>query len=295
MKQKKQQVIPIHRMGAQASLGMEFSYFDIDSENEFAAGITGSDKNMVHRDDYYLFMFLTTEEVFLTVDFEEVRAVGDTVFYVRPGQVHGVPTHFRKTEGWFLAIDSMLVEKEYRNTFEGQILVPRPITLDASVSARMSETARLLHATMQAKPTAFSNGIILNLVNVFIGIIAEQYAGRQENLLHLKSRSALITYQFKELLSGNFKTLKSPIQYAEELNYSLSHLNESVRNITGFPISYWIHQQVIMEAKRLLYYTDMDVREIAFSLGYEDHTYFSRLFSKVAGIPPGAFRRKFRE
>jgi AraC-like DNA-binding protein len=52
---------------------------------------------------------------------------------------------------------------------------------------------------------------------------------------------------------------------------------------------------VVLEAKRLLYYTDMDVKEIAFSLGYEDHTYFSRLFSKVAGIPPGAFRRKFRE
>ncbi|MDR1864349.1 MAG: hypothetical protein LBR08_02140, partial [Bacteroidales bacterium] len=123
MKQKKQQVIPVHRMDAQASLGMEFSYFDTESENEFAASMISSDKNMVHRDDYYLFMFLSTEEAFLTVDFEEVRAAGDTVFYVRPGQVHGVPSSL-KFKGWFLAIDSMLVEKDYRNTFEGQILVP---------------------------------------------------------------------------------------------------------------------------------------------------------------------------
>ena len=93
----------------------------------------------------------------------------------------------------------------------------------------------------------------------------------------------------------NVRTLKSPIQYAKALNYSLSHLNESVKITTGFPISYWIHQQVVLEAKRLLYYTNMDVKEIAFSLGYEDPTYFSRLFSKVTGMSPGAFRQKFHK
>ncbi|MDR1898111.1 MAG: hypothetical protein LBR10_15120, partial [Prevotellaceae bacterium] len=86
MKQKKQQLIPVHRMDAQASLGMEFSYFDIESENEFAAGMISSNKNMVHRDEHYLFMFMNAEEAFLTVDFEEVRAAGDIVFYIRPGQ-----------------------------------------------------------------------------------------------------------------------------------------------------------------------------------------------------------------
>jgi len=39
----------------------------------------------------------------------------------------------------------------------------------------------------------------------------------------------------------------------------------------------------------------MDVKEIAFSLGYEDPTYFSRLFSKVTGMSPGAFRQKFHK
>lgn len=216
------------------------------------------------------------------------------MLYVRPGQVH-FASSIREAKGWSLSIDSMLVEKDYKNTFDGQFLTQKPIALDASVSAKVGEITRLLHTTMQAKPTQFSNGIILNLANVFIGIIAEQYADRQEDLQHQKSRSALIAHQFKKLLSDNFRTLKSPIQYAKTLNYSLSHLNESVKSITGFPVSYWIHQQVVLEAKRLLFYTDMTVKEIAFSLGYEDHIYFSRLFSKVAGVSPGAFRHAFRE
>lgn len=148
---------------------------------------------------------------------------------------------------------------------------------------------------MKDESTALNNSIILDLANVFIGIFAEQYAEQKERMQQDKTRSALIAYQFKHLLSENFKTTKSPSQYAQLLNYSPSHLNESVKKVTGFSVSYWIHQQIILEAKRLLYYTDMTVKEIAFFLNYEDHTYFSRLFSKIEGLSPGAFRSKFRK
>lgn len=254
-----------------------------------------SQKNMIHRDDYYLFLFLNDAKISMTLDFEDIRLEGNSVLYVRPGQVHFISSIRGNVKGWSLAIDAMMVENSCKNTFEGQFLAQRPIIVDASVSERMNEAARLLQAVMQTKSTAFSNDITLNLANVFIGMIAEQYANQQESLCRHKSRSSQLAHQFKELLSENFKTIKSPIQYAQALNYSLSHLNESVKAVTGFPVSYWIHQQVTLEAKRLLYYTDMDVREIAFSLGYEDHTYFSRLFSKVVGMPPGTFRYKIRE
>ena len=292
MKHTKQQVIPIHRMDTQTPPGIGFGYLEMT--DEYDEIMLKSKKNVVHRDDYYMFLFIEAATSVFTVDFEEMQLQGESVFYVRPGQVHFVPS-FRETKGWALAIDSMLVEKDCKNMFEEQFLTQKPITIDTSVSAKLNETAHLLHTTIQAKPTMFSNGIILNLANVFIGIIAEQYADRQENLQRNKSRSALIVYQFRELLSEKFRTIKSPIKYAQKLNYSLSHLNESVKKHTGFPVSYWIHQQIVLEAKRLLYHTDMDVKEIAFSLGFEDHTYFFRLFSKVEGMPPNAFRRKFRE
>ena len=292
MKLTKTQSIPVHRMVDQTPLGIEFSYLEMTEDYDEI--MIQSKKNVVHRDDYYLFLFIDTVEAVVAIDFEEIRVTEKSIFYVRPGQVHFVPL-MRVAKGWYLAIDSMLVEKSYKNTFEGQFLTQRPIAIDTSVSERIGEAARMLHATMQEEPTVFSNIISISLANVFIGIIAEQYAGQQYNLEHRETRSALIAYQFKELLSENFKTVKSPTQYANMLNYSLSHLNESVKNITGFPVSYWIHQQVVLEAKRLLYYTGMDVKEIAFLLGYEDHTYFSRLFSKVVGIPPGAFRYRFRK
>jgi len=273
-------------------LGLRFSHMEMSSDNDEI--IAESHKHTAHRDDYYLFLFVDKAEALLTIDFEEIILAGkNAAFYVRPGQVHSVSS-IKGTRGWFLMIDSMLVGKSYKNIFEEQFHIQQPVTLNVSASTRLDNVAQLLYNTTQANSTAFSNDIALNLSNTFIGIIAEQYAG-QEQLLRHKSRSATIAQQFKKLLSENFKTQKSPAQYAEKLNYSLSHLNESVKNTTGFPVSYWIHQQIVLEAKRLLCHTDMDVKQIAFSLGYEDHAYFTRLFSKVSGMPPVAFRSKFHE
>ena len=291
MNKTKQQVTPLHRIDVQTPLGVEFGYYETDSEY---AGNTKPEKYTAHRDDYYLFLFMNTEKTVFNIDFEEIQVQGEQLFYVRPNQIHFTPV-MRKVKGCFLAINPMLVDNNSRNLFEKQFTTQKPIASSVSVSANLIQTARLLHTAMQETPTTFLRGVILNLANAFIGIIAEQYSGQLNELHQTKSRSLSIAHQFKALLSDKFKTMKSPSQYADELNYSLSHLNDSVKITTGFPVSYWIHQQVILEAKRLLYYTDMNVREIAFSLGYEDYTYFSRLFSKVAGMSPNAFRRKFHE
>ncbi|MFV0586868.1 AraC family transcriptional regulator [Bacteroides reticulotermitis] len=292
MKDPKQPVIPVHHMDSLSPLGIEFGYAEMTDDYEKM--MLQSNKNTIHRDDYYLFLFLKKASAVFMLDFEEIQLQEDSIIFIRPGQVHFAPS-VQGAGGWLLAIDATLVDKKYKNTFEGQLFTQRPISLDAPVAERLGQTAHLLRAILQAKQTAFSNDQVLNLANVFIGIMAEQYAERPDSLQQNKSRSAWIAFQFRELLSANFKTLKSPSDYAQRLNYSLSHLNESVKNITGFPVSYWIHQQVVLEAKRLLYHTDLNVKEIAFALGYEDHTYFSRLFSKTVGLSPATFRRKIHE
>ena len=292
MKKTTKQLIPVHQMDEQFSSGIAFSYI------EMTDGLDGlmmnAHKNEIHRDDYYMFLFVEKATAIFTLDFEEIRWQKAVVFYVRPGQVHFVSSA-EEMKGWFLAIDPMFVEKEYKEMFENQFHTQQPVSLDASSFKTMREAACLFDLVANAKQEVFNSQIILNMANVFIGLITEQYSNSRLDVSKGKSRQAMIAAEFRNLLVKNVKTMKSPSQYAKKLNYSLSHLNESVKSVTGFPVSYWIHQQIVLETKRLLYYTDIDVKEIAFSLGYEDHTYFSRLFTKTAGIPPTAFRQKFHE
>lgn len=291
MKQSKQQVIPVHRMNSQSPLNLEFSYMEMT--DEYQEIMMKSNKNEIHRDDYYMFLFMEDASAAFTVDFEDIKLESGSVFYIRPGQVH-FASSVHQAKGWFLAIDVVLIEGTYRNLFEGLFATQKALLLDSSTISTIRQTSHSLYSATQLKQTEINHRVTLNLANAFIGLIAEQYA-QQEHLQHNKSRSTLIANQFKSLLSENFKIIKRPSEYAQTLNYSLSHLNESVKNVTGFPVSYWIHQQVVLEAKRLLYYTNLDVKEIAFKLGYEDHTYFSRLFSKTVGISPNTFRQKFHE
>lgn len=104
------------------------------------------------------------------------------------------------------------------------------------------------------------------------------------------TRSGELARKFKSLLSLNIKAIKNPSGYASMLNISTGHLNESIKAVTGSTVSYWIQQEVFTEAKRLLYHSDADVKEIAHELGFSDYSYFIRTFRKVCGLSPLKFR-----
>ncbi|MGF1924180.1 MAG: helix-turn-helix domain-containing protein [Bacteroidia bacterium] len=104
----------------------------------------------------------------------------------------------------------------------------------------------------------------------------------------------MISAHFKKLINQN-NFLESPAFFASKLNVSTSHLNDCVNSVTGKSVTYWLQNSMINEAQRLLYYTENDVKEIAFALGFDDHSYFSRLFKKITNETPLTFRRKFRE
>ncbi len=59
------------------------------------------------------------------------------------------------------------------------------------------------------------------------------------------------------------------------------------------PIAY-IQQLRVQDAKRRLERTQEAIDEISWKVGYEDPAFFRRLFKRLTGITPGAYRRKFK-
>jgi len=68
-----------------------------------------------------------------------------------------------------------------------------------------------------------------------------------------------------------------------------------LKKTTGLSVSYWILNEVMLEARRLLYYSQLNVKEITHKLGYDDPAYFSRLFKKATNTTPLAFRERYRK
>jgi AraC-like DNA-binding protein len=94
----------------------------------------------------------------------------------------------------------------------------------------------------------------------------------------------------EQLLEKKFKEEKSAAFYASALHISLKHLNRICNEILKKTTTEVIVDRIILEAKRMLLDKNWTVNEIATELGYEDYSYFTRLFKKHVAMTPTAFR-----
>ena len=223
-----------------------------------------------HTDDYYFFGFIEEGQCRLNIDFKECTFEKDSLVIIRPGQVHRIIDAYDLSAN-FLTIDSVLVNKELLS---------------------------LLAHRLSCTENSFSKPIIQRLTTVIVGLVVKDVAGATETQSELQgntNRYKEIAWDFRELLESNIRTNRAPSFYAERLNITVAYLNEAINAVWGTSVSRNIQDEIILQAKRQLVYTTASVKEIAQGLGFDDYSYFTRLFTKVAGVPPTLFRKNYHE
>jgi AraC family transcriptional regulator, transcriptional activator of pobA len=128
-----------------------------------------------------------------------------------------------------------------------------------------------------------------------IALLSELNKASQPITDHTAGNAAIITKQFKKQLYTHIKTVHLVSDYAARLNITPNHLNKSVKAITGKSPGKWIDETIVLEAKVLLYQSDLSVNQVAAELGFDDQSYFTRLFKKYEHITPLAFRKKIEK
>jgi AraC-like DNA-binding protein len=101
--------------------------------------------------------------------------------------------------------------------------------------------------------------------------------------------------KLRALVEKHYTTVHAPGEYAEMLCVSQNHLNSTVRKMLDKTIGDLVHERIILEAQRLLFNTELSVKEIAFGLNYDDPSYFTRFFRKHTGLSPQEFRESARK
>ncbi len=274
--------IPTHKISEQ--FHGETVFLRYISEKEQAPVI-----DYAHRDDYYMFFFVEKGECKLLLDFEEYTITENSILCILPGQVH-LFVNLINAGGWGLAADSMLVKDEYKKVFEKASLFRSETKLNSEAIGNLTHCSSAIHKRLKSERQHIEQSIVHDLLSYCIGTSAEAY---QKDLPILESnRATTITFQFKSLLSANYQSLKRPSEYASKMNLSPVYLNEAVKKTTGLTVGDCIQNEIMTQAKRLLYYTDLSIKEIALKLGYEDWAYFTRLFTKVSELSPTQFRKK---
>ena len=104
-----------------------------------------------------------------------------------------------------------------------------------------------------------------------------------------KAEHAIIA-QFKNLIAEHFLKKRSVNEYAELLYITPNHLTQVVKKATGRNAKSFIDERVMLEARYLLRYTEIDIKEVSYQLGFSEPPQFHKFFKKHQGATPAAYR-----
>lgn len=240
-----------------------------------------------HRDDFYIFGIILRGSLSCDIDFVRCDFREGDFQFIRPGQVHRYVSG-DDFEGCMLMVESSLVGDKCEPVFAEAALKGVTAGGDPEV---ISELATLFDMMDRIIKAGRDMGIARDLAGAFIGIIAERFRAVLATRPVDGGRRLGIVLELNSLLDRYIAENHSPAFYAERLNITPTYLGAAVRGVTGWSAGAYIRNEIVLRAKRLLCHTNLSVKEVAASLGFEDSAYFSRLFSKTAGVSPVRFRQ----
>jgi len=100
--------------------------------------------------------------------------------------------------------------------------------------------------------------------------------------------------RFARLLEQDFARHHDAAHYADALGVPPAALSRALSQVTGRATKDLITERVMLEAARLLRFTDLTVGEVARRVGYDDPLYFSRAFKRRHGDSPQSYRERAR-
>lgn len=107
-------------------------------------------------------------------------------------------------------------------------------------------------------------------------------------------RALIHARAFRQAVDQRFRQTRRLDDYAGDLGISPTHLNRVCRQVLGASALAVIERRVALEARRMLLFSGLSIKQIGAELGYEDPAYFTRVLTRVLGMAPGAFRKQGR-
>jgi AraC family transcriptional activator of pobA len=237
-----------------------------------------------HKDLAQIFLF-RTRNVFIQVDDIEFQTTQTTAVFVPPMVTHA----FRFPAGTIGDVISLPI-KSARDAQSAVILT-------ATASQNVEQIAQLVaQIGIAYKSLNVDRSALLSHLVQALLIYMRAATPLIENYSPLLSATDMTKHEmqahaFCVLIERNFASAKSIEVYAKDLGVSAPHLTRVSKKVLGASPNELITRRRMIEAERLLKFTQHAVADVAMRAGYSDPPYFNRMFKRRHGMTPGAFRK----
>jgi AraC family transcriptional regulator, transcriptional activator of pobA len=256
------------------------------------------DRQRPHRHDFYQIFWMKKGAPSFNLDFYHFAVESEALVFVPPGAVHTFGSVKNSSDGFILSFEEDFLEREGHSVdlfAECPALDPAQIRTVLPVQGSSVEIVQSCCERMfeefTAKREGYRGATAALLRLLFVEIRRCLAAQPTPSSFHKYSS---LTARFLRTLSVQPYRLKTASEVARLLGVSRSWLNQLVRQETAKNLTDHLRGRLILESKRLLAHSDLNVSEIAYQLGFDDPSYFTRLFRQVEGLSPRAFREVYR-
>ncbi|MGY0036194.1 helix-turn-helix domain-containing protein [Pedobacter sp. NJ-S-72] len=241
-----------------------------------------------HKHDFYMVLLITHGTGTHTIDFFEHEVRARTVFFLAPGQAHQ----------WDFSADTTCFQVMFSPNFLLQIQQKFPFfnpsgkasfLLSEDDSQQVTAAIESLVHEANAQQTFYMEMLQHKLQ---ITLILLKRAYNEAFKIQAPNTDNRLLNSFLSTLEKHYHTHSDVAYYANILNVTPNYLNQICRTKSGVTAGDQIRERILLEAKRMLTLTCLDVKEIAFTLGFNDTSYFSRFFRKYTNYSPVNFRKK---
>jgi AraC-like DNA-binding protein len=176
--------------------------------------------------------------------------------------------------------------------FFGNVHIPI-IELDEKEYRKLNILHEVFLDELETKDTIQAE-MLRMLMSRFI-IISTRLLKSKEGFIETANNAKLdLLREFNMLVESYFKTEHSVSFYADKLFKSPKTLSNTFAKLNTSPLQI-IHERIVLEAKRLLIYTNKTAKEIAYEIGFEDASHLSRLFRKQTTLSPSDFKKQLKK
>jgi AraC-like DNA-binding protein len=158
--------------------------------------------------------------------------------------------------------------------------------------AVLGHLSRALAANLEVAGSL--NGLFVEQLGLAIGThLASEYGGLRSGSERTKGALSTATEaRAKELLLDKTHASVSIADIARECQLSRGYFIRAFSKSTGRTPHQWLLEQRTEQARQLVERTEMTLSEIAATCGFADQSHLNRVFLKLVGMSPGAWRRR---
>lgn len=250
---------------------------------EFFQQLKGMETDTMHLHGFYEVIWFQKGSGTHYVDFNQYAIAPGTIIFISPGQIHSFDTKHDQ-EGYVLKICAELFD---------DFVSLSCVTVQDKDSAALEMLVAAMQEELKKEDSLGHREALHALVKLFVIMVRRSYAEINPSAPNPHKVSYKAFLNFRKLIEENYCRLHTVKDYASLLNVSSKTLTLYVNECSKYSPLELINNRIILEAKRLLRYSVLSVKEIAFRLGFEDPSYFAKFFKRLVKQSPADYRESF--